>query len=386
MTHLLRELEQLGQSLWLDFITRQFMAPPPMGGGVAYGKLSKLITEDGLTGVTSNPTIFQKAITGGSEYDPAIQALLRQSKEAPAIFEALAVQDIQQACDLFKPVYDRTRGTDGYVSLEVNPHLARDTRGTLEEARRLFRRVARPNVMIKIPGTQEGLPAVEQALGEGINVNITLIFSLQRYQEVMDAWLAGLERLAKSGKPLAPVASVASFFVSRVDTLVDGLLEKRKPAGWESLLGQAAIANARLAYGMFLKMKGSPRFQALSARRLPASRQAHVQRPLWASTSTKNPKYRDVLYVEELIGPDTVNTLPLATVDAFRDHGQARQTLPGDLAQAERAIKDLAKAGIDMDPVTRQLEEEGLKLFADSYDSLIQSLEQRREALKTGVR
>jgi transaldolase len=264
--------------------------------------------------------------------------------------------------------------------LEVNPHLARDTKETLSEARRLFRAVQRPNVMIKIPATKEGLPAIEQALGDGININITLIFALQRYEEVMDAWLGGLERLAKSGKALSSVSSVASFFVSRVDTLIDGLLEKRQPAGYEALLGKAAIANARLAYAMFLETKASARFQALAAKG------TRVQRPLWASTSAKNPKYRDVIYVEELIGPETVNTLPLATVDAVRDHAKVRATLPGDAGAAGNVIQDLARAGILMDQVTRQLEEDGVKLFAESYDSLMKSLEQKRESLKVETR
>jgi len=367
----LLELKKAGQSVWLDFITREFMAE---------GKLTKLIAEDGLCGVTSNPTIFQKAITGGKEYDETITRLIREGKNSNQVFDVLAIEDIQRACDLFRSVFDRTQGADGYVSLEVNPHLARDTQGTLEEARRLFKAVGCPNVMIKIPATKEGLPAIEQALGEGININITLIFALARYQEVIEAWLAGLERLAKSGKPLASVASVASFFVSRVDVMVDGRLEKQKPAGYESLLGKAAIANARLAYAMFLKMKSTPRFQTLAAKG------ARAQRPLWASTSTKNPKYRDVIYVEELIGAETVNTLPLATVDAARDHAHVRAALPGDVGAAEKVIQDLAKAGISIDDVTRQLEEDGLKLFSASYDDLIKGLEQKHEALKAGAR
>jgi transaldolase len=364
------ELNKAGQSVWLDFITRQFIAD---------GKLAKLIAEDGLSGVTSNPTIFQKAITSGKEYDATIARLVREGKNSPQIFDVLSIEDIQHGCDQFRPVFDRTQGADGYVSLEVNPHLARDTKGTLAEAQRLFKAVARPNVMIKIPATKEGLPAIEAALGEGININITLIFALARYQEVMNAWLAGLERLSQSGKPVKSVASVASFFVSRVDSLVDGLLDKQKPAGYESLLGKAAIANAVLAYAMFLKMKNAPRFQALVAKG------ARVQRPLWASTSTKNPKYRDVIYVEELIGKDTVNTLPLATIDAVRDHAKVRAALPGDAAAAEKVVQDLSKAGISMDQVTRQLEEEGLKLFAASYDDLMKSLEAKKEALKTKV-
>jgi len=371
MTQPMQELHQCGQSVWLDFITRQFMAD---------GKLTALIANDGISGVTSNPTIFQKAITGGKEYDVTISRLLHAGKNSGQIFDALAIEDIQKACDLFRPVYDRTKGADGFVSLEVNPHLARDTPQTLSEARRLFRAVGRPNVMIKIPGTREGLPAIEQTLGEGININVTLIFALERYQEVMNAWLAGLERLDKSGKPLSSVASVASFFVSRVDSLVDGVLEKQKPAAYEALLGKAAIANARLAYAMFLKTKDTPRFRALAAKG------ARVQRPLWASTSTKNPKYRDVIYVEELVGPETVNTLPLATVEAVRDHAKVRVALPGDVSAAEKAIQDLAKAGIAMDQVTRQLEEDGLKLFSASYDDLIKSLDQKKDTLKVTAR
>jgi transaldolase len=347
------------------------------------GKLQRLITEDGLRGVTSNPTIFQKAISGGTEYDADINELIKQDKPTPEIFDELAIADIQRACDLFRLVYDKSQGGDGFVSLEVNPHLARDTRGTLEEARRLFRRVNRPNVMIKIPATKEGLPAIEQALGDGININITLIFALERYQEVMEAWLAGLERLAKASKPLERVASVASFFVSRVDTLVDKLLDEKIVQGGgapkeqlEALKGKAAIANAKMAYQMFLKVTLGARFKALAAQG------ARVQRPLWASTSTKNPRYRDVMYVEELIGPDTVDTLPPQTIDAFRDHGQVRNSLMENPAASSRVLANLAAAGVDMKQATRQLEEEGVQLFADSYDSLIKSLEEKRQALK----
>jgi transaldolase len=367
------QLHQAGQSIWLDFITRRFMAE---------GKLKQLIDQDGVSGVTSNPTIFQKAL-GGNEYDSAIQDLIKQEKPTAEIFTEVAIADIQQACDLFRPTFDKTSGADGFVSLEVNPHLASDTEGTLKEARDLFRRVSRPNVMIKIPGTEACLPAIEQSLGEGININITLIFSLERYRQVMDAWLGGLERLAKSGKPLNQVASVASFFVSRVDSLIDGLLDKKaaqadaahKPH-LENLKGKAAIANATLAYQMFLKTTLGARFKALAAKG------ARVQRPLWASTSTKNPKYRDVIYVEELIGPDTVNTLPPATIDAFRDHGKVRVSLMENPAASTQALAELAKAGIDMKQVTQQLETDGLRLFAESYDSLIKSLEEKRQALK----
>jgi transaldolase len=364
----LRELEKQGQSIWLDFITRSI---------ISEGSLAKLIAEDGISGVTSNPTIFQKAITTGHDYDSAIGRLQQEGKPASEIFEALAVEDIQHACDLFRLTYENTQGADGFVSIEVNPHLARDSRGTTEEARRLFKSVNRPNAFVKIPGTKEGLPAIEQCLAEGININITLIFSLERYEGVINAWLSGLERAAKSGRPLHPIASVASFFVSRVDSLIDGQLQKKNLT---SLMGKAAIANAQGAYRIFERMVAGPRFKALEAKG------ARPQRPLWASTSTKNPAYRDVLYVEELIGPDTVNTLPLATIDAFRDHGTVRRALPAEAAETESVLQRLKEAGVDMAQATRQLEEDGVRLFAESYDSLIKSLEQKKEALKAGAR
>ena len=356
----LLELPRLGQSVWLDFITRRF---------VEEGGLARLVEADGLRGVTSNPTIFQKAIAGGGDYDAAMERLLRQGKDARAIYEALAVEDIQKACDALVPVYASTKGADGFVSLEVNPHLARDPEGTLREALDLRRRVDRPNVMIKIPATREGLGAVERALGEGVSVNVTLIFSLERYQQVIDAWLAGLARADKAGKDLSRVASVASFFVSRVDTLVDGLLKDEK------LKGRAAVANAQLAYDIFLRAQARPEFRALTAKG------ARPQRPLWASTSTKNPKYRDVLYVEELIGKDTVNTMPPQTVDAFRDHGKARDALAGAAAGATDAMQELERAGIDMIQVTDQLEREGVKAFMDSYDELLAAIEKKRQGL-----
>ncbi len=364
----LRDLEKQGQSIWLDFITRQF---------VTDGHMKKLIQDDGLKGVTSNPTIFQKAISGGKEYDSQIHELQSQGKASEAIFEALEVQDIQQACDLFRPVYDSTQGADGFVSIEVSPRLANDTQGTLKEARHLFQAVHRPNVMVKIPGTKAGLPAIEQALGEGININITLIFALERYQAVMEAWLTGLEFASQAGKTLSSIASVASFFVSRVDSLIDGQLEKK---GKSDLMGKAAIANAQLAYEMFGKIRSGARFQALAAKG------ARLQRPLWASTSTKNPKYRDVLYVEELIGRDTVNTLPLPTLEAFRDHGKVRASLGGDTSSATQLLEQLKAAGIDMSAVTQQLEDDGVRLFIESYDSLLKSLEAKKEALKAGAR
>jgi transaldolase len=352
-----------GQSIWLDFITRSFMAE---------GKLQKLISEDGLRGVTSNPTIFQKAL-GGSEYDEQINQLVRTEKSTDEIFEELAIADIQRACDLFKPVYDQAQGRDGFVSIEVDPRLASDTQGTLTAARRLWSRVNRPNVMVKIPATQQGLPAIEQSLSEGININITLIFSLERYDQVMEAWLKGLERLAATGKKLDRVASVASFFVSRVDSIIDKTLQEK---GNTELQGKAAIANARTAYQMFLKVAFGARYKALMAKG------AQLQRPLWASTSTKNPKYCDVLYVEELIGPDTVNTLPPATIDAFRDHGKVRNSLVENPQNNAKVLADLAAAGIDMKQVTQHLEDDGVKLFAESYGSMIKSLDEKRQAMK----
>jgi transaldolase len=358
------ELQQAGQSIWLDFITRGFMTE---------GKLQKLIKEDGLRGVTSNPTIFQKALSG-SEYDSAIQEAVKKETPVTEIFDAVAIADIQQACDLFMPVYESTAGGDGYVSLEVNPHLARATQGTLEEVRKLFRKVNRPNVMIKIPATKEGIPAIEQSLADGININITLIFSLQRYQEVMNAWLGGLEKALKAKRSLHRIASVASFFVSRVDTMVDKMLDEKGAS--KELHGKAAIANAKLAYKMFQDIVASPRYKALK------DQGARVQRPLWASTSTKNPSFRDVIYVEELIGPDTVNTLPPATIDAFRDHGKVRNSITENVEQAKQVLAQLKEAGVDIDQVTQKLEEDGVKSFSESYDSLINSLKEKRQAMK----
>lgn len=354
----LQRLSSFGQSPWLDFITRRF---------IAEGSLKRLIDQDGIKGVTSNPTIFQKAFAGGSDYDADIKALFGRGFSAVSVFESLAVQDIQSACDVFLPVYQQTGGADGFVSMEVNPHLALDAKGTFDEARRLRAAINRPNAMIKIPATSEGLAAIENALADGISVNVTLIFSTERYEAVIDAWLEGLERAAQAGKPLAPIASVASFFVSRVDALVDKQLGNQK-----ALAGKAAIANAQAAYALFERTKQSSRWQALAAKG------ARIQRPLWASTGVKNPAYRDVVYVEELIGQDTVNTMPLATIDAFRDHGAAKKSLP---ASGAATLKALAEAGIQMTAVTHQLEQEGLKLFVDSFDELIRSLEQKKAAL-----
>ena len=360
-----------GQSIWLDYITRDL---------VRGGDLQRLIEQDGIRGMTSNPTIFQKAIASGHAYDQQIDKLLGQRKDASAIFEALAVQDIQDACDLFRPLYDQTNGADGYVSIEVSPGLAHDARGTEEEARRLWQAVARPNVMIKVPGTSAGTQAITPLLRDGINVNITLLFSLHNHERVMWAYIEALKARAAAGQPLDRIASVASFFVSRVDTLVDRLLDERLDATSDAtaqaqlraLQGKAAIANARLAYARFREIFDGEGFAQLKARG------AHVQRPLWASTGTKNPAYGDVYYAEALIGSDTVNTMPQPTLQAFLDHGQVRRTIDTDLGDARATLEALAEAGIDFDAVTQQLEDEGVRLFVASYDELIAGVEQKQ--------
>lgn len=367
------ELQNLGQSVWLDNISR---------GILDSGELKKLIEDDGLRGVTSNPTIFEKAINGSQHYDAAMKRLVRERKSVAEIYETLAVDDIQRATDLFRPLFHETNGLDGYVSLEVSPKLAHETQGTLEEARRLWKRVDRPNVMIKVPATLEGIPAFEQLISEGINVNVTLMFSMEHYVRVAEAYIRGLKARAKQGQSLQ-VASVASFFVSRVDTLVDKLLEEKlshtktapERIEIESLMGKTAIANSRLVYQKFKEIFRRVEFLTLK------ERGARVQRPLWASTSTKNPKYRDVLYVEELIGPDTVDTMPPATVDAFREHGKVRASLEEGLDEAAEIFHRLQRAGIDTDAATAKLQVDGVKLFADSFDTLMQALAAKRQAL-----
>lgn len=370
-------LVALGQSIWLDYITRNLIRD---------GELRRLIEADGLRGMTSNPTIFQQAIGGGDAYDAQIEALLGQGKGAEAIFEALAVQDIQEACDLFRPLYDRTAGADGYVSLEVSPHLAHETAGTLEEARRLWGLVARPNLMIKVPGTDAGILAVGELLAEGLNVNVTLLFARERHEQVMWTYVEALERRAAAGLPLERIASVASFFVSRIDALVDRLLQEQIEAAsgdatrqerLRGLLGKSAIANARLAYARFRAIFDGERFAALRARG------AQLQRPLWASTSAKNPAYRDVLYVEQLIGPDTVNTLPHPTLLAFQDHGKVRRTVDAQVEEAHAVMGALQEAGIDFSSVTGRLEADGIAAFVASYDELIAGVEQKRARLSS---
>src|SRR5579884_569821 len=371
MPNPLVELQREGQSVWYDNIRR---------GLISSGELKRLIEEDGILGVTSNPAIFEKAIGGGNEYDAQIKSLLR---ERPSdIFERLAVQDIRDAADVLAPVYRSTSKRDGYVSMEVWPELANDTQGSIEQARELWKEIGRPNLMIKIPATPAGMPAIEQLISEGINVNVTLIFAVETYRQVMEAYLRGLER--RSGD-LAGIASVASFFVSRVDTAVDRRLEQIAADNPEhagpalSLRGKAAIANAKLAYQAFKETFAGSRFKTL------ANRGAAVQRPLWASTGTKNPNYSDVLYVEELIGRDTVNTMPPATVEAFKDHGEVEPTLEQDVDEARRALRQVEDLGISMAAVTQGLLDEGVKLFADAFDTLMSVIDARREALRDNI-
>jgi transaldolase len=379
----LEALMRHGQSLWLDNIARSMLTS---------GELRRLAWEDRVVGVTSNPTIFEKAMAHGPEYEAPARELARQGKSAEEIYWALAIEDIQNAADVLRPVYSLTSGGDGYVSLENPPAIANDAQATIEMTRTLWTRLARPNVMIKIPATPDGVPAIEESIASGINVNVTLMFSVELYEQVARAYIKGLERffsgrqaqrLARSDRLAPAPVSVASFFVSRVDTLVDNLLGQKIAAGsadqdrLEELLGEAAIANARLAYQRFKAIFSGPTWQAL------AGRGAQVQRPLWASTSTKNPRYRDVRYVEELIGPDTVNTVPPATLEAFKDHGRVSRTVdtPAAVEAAEWTMHELAGVGIDMEAVTLELQREGVQLFAESFDQLLQRLEERRQAL-----
>jgi transaldolase/glucose-6-phosphate isomerase len=375
MSNPLLELTKLGQSVWYDNMRR---------GLITSGEFRRMVEEDGVTGVTSNPTIFEKAITASADYDAAIRELISQGKGVDDIYQTLVVEDIQSAADILRPVYDRTAGRDGFVSLEVSPELANETQPTIDSARALFRALDRPNVMIKIPGTPEGIPAIEQCLSEGINVNVTLLFGVENYEQVALAYIAGLEKLAASGRPVDRIASVASFFVSRVDTLADKQLEESASGGGatpqererlESLRGKAGIANAKVAYRKFQEIFAGERFQAL------AKKGAGVQRCLWASTSTKNPDYRDVMYAEGLIGPDTVDTMPQATLDAFRDHGRPAATLAQGVDEARETLRELARVGIDLRQVTDQLQVDGVQLFADSYRKLIQGLGAKREAI-----
>jgi transaldolase/glucose-6-phosphate isomerase len=360
----LKALLTYGQSPWMDYIRRDLLTS---------GQLKKYIDNDGLRGMTSNPAIFEKAITGSNLYDDVLNSPEAKKLDANGVFEKIAIRDVQDACDLFKPVYADSKRRDGYVSLEVSPFLGFDTKASLSEARRLWKAMDRPNVMIKIPGTPEGLPAIRQALEEGININITLLFAQSAYEQVAEAFLAALEARAAKGQDISQIASVASFFVSRIDSLVDGKVDEKLKAGadagqaalLEGIRGKVAIANARLTYKKYQELFGGPRWNAL------ASKGAQTQRLLWASTSTKNPKYRDVIYVEELIGADTVDTIPPATFDAFRDHGKLRHSLTENVDGAAKTMADLAKAGISMKEVTDKLLTDGVKLFADAFTTLL---------------
>jgi len=373
VTNPLRELSQSGQSVWYDSLRR---------GILVSGELARFIEEDGLTGLTTNPAIYEKAIAeNGQDYEAAFARLApRHDLDAKAIYETLAIEDIRAAADLLRPVYDRTAGRDGYVSLEVSPVLAHDAAGTMAEARRLFRELARENVLVKIPGTPESAPVIRSLLSEGVNVNVTLLFSRAAYARVAEAYEAALEDRAARGRDLSRVASVASFFVSRVDTLVDGRLEKLAAASTSregreralALRGTIGIANAKLAYQDWRARTADGRFARLAAAG------ARPQRLLWASTSTKNPRYRDVMYVEELIGPETVNTMPPATFTAFRDHGRVHPTLESDVEGAHRALSELGALGISLDEVAGDLLSEGLRLFEEPFAKLLATIEARR--------
>jgi len=361
----LKQLSAHGQSVWIDFLARDF---------VRDGGLQELV-DAGIAGVTSNPTIFQSAIADGDAYDEQLREVLKTETEPKEVFLALAVRDIQAACDILRPVWDAVgeNARDGWVSLEVDPNLAHDTKRTIAEAARLHALVDRPNLFVKIPATKEGLPAIEESIAAGIPINVTLIFSLERHREVAEAYVRGVRRLADSGGDLARMASVASFFVSRVDSEVDKRLEEI--GGHDELLGKTAIANAKLAYQTYKEKFAGDRWQAL------ADKGATPQRALWASTSTKNPDYRDVIYVEELIGPDTVNTMPVETIEAFQDHGEVANALEEDLDEARKVFDDLEAAGVDMHDVGETLEREGVDKFAKSFEDLLSDVKQKRDAL-----
>ena len=362
----LRALLEYGQSPWMDYVRRDLLTS---------GTLKKLIQEDGLMGMTSNPTIFEKAITGSKDYADILDSPEAKKLDAKGVYEKIAIRDVQDATDIFKPVYQQTKRRDGYVSLEVSPLLANDTQGSIDEARRLWKSVGRENVMIKIPGTEQGLPAIRTLLEEGININITLLFAQWVYEDVAEAFLQALEARAKKGQDISHIASVASFFVSRIDTLIDSQIDAKLKTATDakqsalltSLQGRVAIANAKLTYHKYHEIYGGPRWKALAAKG------AQTQRLLWASTSTKNPKYRDVLYVEELIGADTVDTIPPATFDAFRDHGRVRASLTENLDDAAKTMLALEKAGISMKEVTDKLVVDGVRLFADAFRQLLEA-------------
>lgn len=359
----LNEAADLGQSIWLDYISRSL---------IKTGELKNWV-DKGLRGVTSNPSIFEKAINGSSDYDDDIKKLVVKGKSTDEIYEALVINDIAQAADILRSVYDATDGLDGYVSLEVSPKLASDTEGTIADAKRLFSVLNRPNILIKVPATPEGAPAIKELISAGININVTLIFSISQYEAIAEAYIAGLESLSKAGKDISKVASVASFFVSRIDSVVDPLL---KQANKNDLLGKTAIACAKMVYARFHEIFADERWEKLT------KMGARVQRPLWGSTSTKNPDYPDTIYVDNLIGPDTVNTVPTNTLSAFLDHGVILSSLEADIDKAKTVIDLVSKTGIDLDDVTEKLQAKGVEAFAESFDTLMASISKKREAFK----
>jgi transaldolase/glucose-6-phosphate isomerase len=372
-TNPLKDLQKFGQSVWLDYIRRDLFTT---------GELQHLIADDGLRGMTSNPAIFEKAIADSTLYADMLKQLASRSDlDATGRYEILAIRDIQAAADALRPVYDATKRRDGYVSLEVSPYLARDTEGTLKEARRLWKAVGRENLMVKVPGTAEGIPAFQQLIGEGININVTLLFAQEVYQRVAEAYVAGVEQLAAGGGDVSRIASVASFFISRIDSSVDAIIAARlqaakddEKAGLQNLLGKVAIANGKQTYQTYLKIFGRERWKKLAAKG------AQTQRVLWASTSTKNPGYSDVMYVEELIGQDTVNTIPPATLEAYRDHGHPRASLTEDVEAANRTMQTLAQVGISIKEITDKLTDDGVRLFAEAFDKLLKAVDKSSQA------
>lgn len=360
----IKKIHDFDQSIWLDFIDRKIMDS---------GDLDKLINEDGVRGITSNPAIFEKAISSSSDYDEDIKTLSKEKQNNEELFYALAIKDIQRAADMILPVYnEEVKGADGYVSLEVSPLLAKDTAGTEKQARELWKLVNRENVMIKIPGTAEGLPAIKTCISEGININVTLLFGLPRYEQVTEAYIAGLEERVQANEPIDHIASVASFFLSRIDVMVDPLLDKK---GLSHLKGEVAIASAKKAYEIYKRVFSSERFKKLEAKG------AKPQRLLWASTGSKDPAFSDVKYVEALIGPNTVNTVPMETLEAFRDHGEAKNVLETGLEEATSVLEELKKAGINLDEITQKLEDEGVEKFNKPYNTLMDAIEKQRKQL-----
>ena len=367
-------LNELGQSVWLDNLSRKL---------INSGELKRFIDEDGLSGITSNPTIFQKAISGSTDYDASLQRMINQGvKDEKELFLGLAIEDVSNGADRLWPVYQSTNGIDGFVSIEVSPDLAYDTEATITEAKRLFSAIGKKNILIKVPATKQGLPAIEELTSDGVNVNVTLLFSVKRYEEVAEAYLRGLEKRTSKGQPINKIASVASFFVSRVDTLTDKLLQTRLSSAASnpekdkiaSLFGKAAVANAKIAYKGYKSIFSGKRFLTLK------EKGGHIQRILWGSTGTKNPKYSDIKYVEELIAPDSVNTLPETTIEAFRDHGQAKITIHDGLEEAEKLPRELRGVGVELDQVTEQLEKEGVKSFSDSFFTLLNEIAAKRDS------